>query len=98
MCTGKIDIGTTVYFTDKIQAKLCGVSCLILFIYFIFKISVAQISAEEIKDTRVVCLEIEAQNLDKKVLIFLKTISRASTIFRVNGFWAGTSLFLQTVD
>lgn len=75
-----------------------GVSCLILFIYFIFKISVAQISAEEIKDTRVVCLEIEAQNLDKKVLIFLKTILRASAIFRVNGFWAGTSLFLQTVN
>lgn len=29
----------------------------------------AQISAGEIKDTRVVYLEIEAQNLDKKVLI-----------------------------
>lgn len=29
----------------------------------------AQILAEEIKDTRVVYLEIETQNLDKKILI-----------------------------
>lgn len=35
----------------------------------------AQISAEEIKDTRVVYLEIEAQNLDKKVLFFKNCIA-----------------------
>lgn len=48
----------------------------------------AQISAEEIKDTRVVYMEIEAQNLDKKVLIFFKIILHASLVVRFCAFFS----------
>lgn len=66
-CTGKIDICNYSFFHGQSTSKtLWG----FLFVFF-FLISVAQISAEEIKDTRVVYLEIEARNLDKKVLLLV---------------------------
>lgn len=49
----------------------------------------AQISAEEIKDTRVVYLEIEAQNLDKKVLIFKEVTLHASLVVMFCACWPG---------
>lgn len=53
--------------------KQNSVECVYVYmcIYLYFFFPLAQISAEEIKDTRVVYLEIEARNLDKKVLIDL---------------------------
>lgn len=57
----------------------------------------AQISAEEIKDSRIVYLEIEAQNLDKKVLIF-KIILHTYVIFTVSAFWPGISLYFHTFN
>lgn len=73
MCTGKVCVcnHTQSFSEHKAYAKLCSV-CVCVYVYiFIYFFPLAQISAEEIKDTRVVYLEIEARNLDKKVLIDL---------------------------
>lgn len=53
----------------------------------------AGISAEEVKDTRVVYLEIEAENLDKKVLIFKKNTLHTSLVIIFCAFWSGISVF-----
>lgn len=71
MCTGKVCICNLHRVSPSTKHKQNSVGCVWICVYIYIFFPLAQISAEEIKDTRVVYLEIEARNLDKKVLIDL---------------------------